>query len=777
MASQLEEPSASKLNSSENDIGKLFQNIPDKQSETTPRALGEECPVPSSIANSHRKLNSNIDSLSYPSNRPFGNESQAPRQHLNGSVTLHILAANSLMAVDSNGLSDPFIKVIHGDKSLFKSSVKKKTLDPVWTSENVTFNISESSVLIELKDYNNFSGAKDLGVVQLDLNTLFSQATQFDQWFDISQGTGRIHLKGILHPDVFQRGTTTNEPVSNMKKSETAKDISEITFLDGTVTLTILGATSLMAVDSNGFSDPYIKVNHGGGKSIFKTSVKKKTLEPVWSESTTFELSAKTIKLTVKDYNFSGSKELGYVMLDLTELFDKGCREFQGWYNVQEGTGKVHGQCSLVVKNEIEGSSPKPALIENLKSGPVPNKNAQEELLNKYKSDEMLRPKVSAFAPTTVSPPGMKIENISGTVHLNIIAARKLMSVDANGFSDPFVRVFREPGVHVYKTAIKKKTLDPSWIDEVVALEVPEFRFRLEIKDFNNFTNDKDLGYIVLDVRHLFTAGVTEFDEWFEIKEGEGQIRIKGNFEPYKANNTLTSKSALSSKKGEFDVENTSEVTFQISEIESASKPSLPQMDSLKKSRLSMNQKKPEQISGTVTFCILGGSNLLAVDSNGLSDPFIKVIHGGTTIHQTSVKKKTLDPIWTTETIKLDIPDYEIVLEIKDFNEFGDKDLGFVKLDLSDYFRGTHDFDEWIPVEDGAGKIHIKGSLGISKSETISTKKSLSPSPVIAESTEGPIESDELLDVFLVNLATLSYLRSEKAYQFQENNSFRKACE
>lgn len=47
---------------------------------------------------------------------------------------------------------------------------------------------------------------------------------------------------------------------------------------------------------------------------------------------------------------------------------------------------------------------------------------------------------------------------------------------------------------------------------------------------------------------------------------------------------------------------------------------------------------------------IVGAQNLIAADSSGTSDPFVKVKLNGKTIHQTKVIKRSLDPIWNLST-------------------------------------------------------------------------------------------------------------------------------
>lgn len=55
-----------------------------------------------------------------------------PRESVNntGSLTLEIVSAKGLKSADRNGYSDPYATVEMGGDKLFKTQVKKKTLNP-----------------------------------------------------------------------------------------------------------------------------------------------------------------------------------------------------------------------------------------------------------------------------------------------------------------------------------------------------------------------------------------------------------------------------------------------------------------------------------------------------------------------------------------------------------------------------------------------------------------------------------------------------------------------
>lgn len=120
---------------------------------------------------------------------------------------------------------------------------------------------------------------------------------------------------------------------------------------------------------------------------------------------------------------------------------------------------------------------------------------------------------------------------------------------------------------------------------------------------------------------------------------------------------------------------------------------------------------------------IESAKGLKSVDSNGLSDPYIKVVHNyhgkSRTIFKTSTMKKTLDPIFSKETFRVAFPPTLLRLIAKDHNTFGDsKDMGEAEFDvvkaIGDIKEGEAEYaiDSWLPIGmGGSGSIHVVGSV------------------------------------------------------------------
>ncbi|KAI8904668.1 C2 domain-containing protein [Gorgonomyces haynaldii] len=135
-----------------------------------------------------------------------------------GTIVLHIIEARNLKAVDSNGLSDPFVKIRHDkEKSFYKTSIIKKSLNPVWTKETCEFAMPPNKVVIDVRDHNMFS-EKKLGMVELDLNLLFQQHDEFDEWFELDDG-GKIHLSAKLTRNTSPiRKSSSRTSIGSMKR-------------------------------------------------------------------------------------------------------------------------------------------------------------------------------------------------------------------------------------------------------------------------------------------------------------------------------------------------------------------------------------------------------------------------------------------------------------------------------------------------------------------------------------------------------------------------------
>ncbi|XP_036068132.1 synaptotagmin VIII isoform X2 [Oryzias melastigma] len=208
-------------------------------------------------------------------------------------LSVGIKQANSLKAVDLGRSADPYAKVyLIPDKSkTFETKVFKNTLNPTF-NEVFTFQLSKSkllksTVVIKVFDFSRFTTHKIIGELRVQL-------------CDINWNHAREEWGDLEEPVKFEE-----------------VDFGEICFslryvpTTSKLTVVILEAKNLKSMDFGGSSDPYVKVQLALDKRKWKkrkTSVKKKTLNPYFNESFTFDVMFDQIKrvnlvISVWDYD------------------------------------------------------------------------------------------------------------------------------------------------------------------------------------------------------------------------------------------------------------------------------------------------------------------------------------------------------------------------------------------------------------------------------------------------------------------------------------------
>jgi Ca2+-dependent lipid-binding protein len=131
------------------------------------------------------------------------------------------------------------------------------------------------------------------------------------------------------------------------------------TIEDGSmVSVVILEARNLKAMDKGNTSDPYCRVRIGN-KVVHKTRHIKKTLQPDWNESFTSKVNASkgVIDFKVKDHNTITDVDIGDHQFDLAQHVQAG-QPFDGWLPLSPpGTGEIHVKVSLIDSDSVSVAS------------------------------------------------------------------------------------------------------------------------------------------------------------------------------------------------------------------------------------------------------------------------------------------------------------------------------------------------------------------------------------------------------------------------------------
>ncbi|XP_037447870.1 C2 and GRAM domain-containing protein At1g03370-like [Triticum dicoccoides] len=129
------------------------------------------------------------------------------------------------------------------------------------------------------------------------------------------------------------------------------------------LTVRVIGARNLRAMDFNGFSDPYVKLQVG--KQRFKTKVVKMNLNPEWDQEFSFLVAdvREVLKLDVYDEDMIGTDDfLGQVRVTLEDLlaaenFSLGTRWYQLLPKTKSDKAINCGEICLAISLETAGAT------------------------------------------------------------------------------------------------------------------------------------------------------------------------------------------------------------------------------------------------------------------------------------------------------------------------------------------------------------------------------------------------------------------------------------
>ncbi|XP_013864939.1 synaptotagmin VIII isoform X1 [Austrofundulus limnaeus] len=281
-------------------------------------------------------------------------------------LTVGIKQANNLKAMDLGGSSDPYVKLyILPEKSkTYETKVFKNTLSPVF-NEQFTFQLPRSSLLkstavMKVFDFNRFTKHQVIGELRLQLGDVDWNHV-IEEWQDLAE------------PAKFE-DENLGEICFSLRYVPTANKL----------TVVILEAKNLRSMDFGGSSDPYVKVQLTLDKRKWKkktTSIKKKTLNPYFNESFTFEVSFDQIQrvnlvVSVWDHDtVTRNDAIGKVFL--------GCNasgnQLRHWADMLSNPRRPVAQWHSLLSAEQVNST-----LALKKRIPVPNKVKESPLFEKH---------------------------------------------------------------------------------------------------------------------------------------------------------------------------------------------------------------------------------------------------------------------------------------------------------------------------------------------------------------------------------------------------------
>uniref|UniRef100_A0A673WIE2 Multiple C2 and transmembrane domain containing 1 n=1 Tax=Salmo trutta TaxID=8032 RepID=A0A673WIE2_SALTR len=404
--------------------------------------------------------------------------------------------------------------------------------------------------------------------------------------------------------------------------------------------------------DRGGTSDPYVKFKIGG-KEVFRSKTINKNLNPVWEEKVSLLVDSLREPLYVKvfDYDFGLQDDfMGSAYLYLESLEHQ--RNLDVTLDLEDPQYPDHdlGTLDLAVTLSPKEGDFREATMLLRRSWKRSNK-VIHGMLPLIPTTYLLYPPKPLCCPgfsMRLSDVHRKAQLWRGIVSISLIEARDLQPMDANGFSDPYVK-FRL-GHQKYKSKTIPKTLNPQWREQFDFHLYEEQGGFIDITVWDKDAGKKDdfMGRCSIDLSPLSKEHTHKLD--VPLEEGEGMLVLLV---------TLTGAAAVSISDLSVNILDDPHERHQILQRYSV----LRSFHNLKD-------------VGMVQVKVIRAERLMAADVTGKSDPFCVVELSNDRL-QTHTVYKNLNPEWN-KVFTFNVKDIHSVLEVTVYDEDRDRSADFL---------------------------------------------------------------------------------------------------
>lgn len=380
------------------------------------------------------------------------NQRESQRTYL---LTICLKEGRGLVIRDRCGTSDPYVKFKLDGKTLYKSKVVYKNLNPVW-NESFTFPIRSLEQIVFIKVYDrdltsdDFMGSCGVVLDKLELEKTSEMVLPLDDPNSLEDDMGVI----VIDICVSMRDGKNKKQGNSSEYKRLSESVNKSQLWTGLYTITLVEGRDL---PKEGLGDVFVRFKLGDQKFKSKCQVKKVNTE--WRERFDFyqfpdasslleiEVVAKEGRKSEESYGLS---EINLSELPLNESTLFSCE-------LEPGRGRV---VFLITPRACTGAS-----ISDLIAPPLEEPHERENMLVKYSLKNSLK----------------DLRDV-GFLQVKVIKATDLMAADLNGKSDPFCVL--ELGNNRLQTHTIYKSLNPEW-NKVFTFPVKDIHEVLEVSVFD----------------------------------------------------------------------------------------------------------------------------------------------------------------------------------------------------------------------------------------------------------------------------------------------------
>uniref|UniRef100_A0A8C8SNG6 Multiple C2 and transmembrane domain-containing protein 2 n=1 Tax=Pelusios castaneus TaxID=367368 RepID=A0A8C8SNG6_9SAUR len=382
-------------------------------------------------------------------------------------LTIHLKEGRNLVIRDRCGTSDPYVKFKLNGKTLYKSKVIYKNLNPVW-DESVVLPIQSLDQKLRVKVYDrdltssDFMGSASVVLSNLGLNRITEQILKLEDPNSLEDDMGEIvlNLSLTVKEGDFKRPRWSNQKKRTSSKASFKQSVRLSDFLrknelwNGIVTITLLEGRN---IPGGGMTQIFVLLKLGDQKYKSKTLCKSAT--PQWREQFDFHyFSDRKDMLDIEVWGEDNKKReelLGMCKLDIAALPSKQTNVLE--LPLEKHMGSL---LMLIVITPCSWVS-----ISDLCVCPLGDPSERKQISQRYGIKNSLR----------------DMKDI-GLLQVKVLKAVDLLAADFSGKSDPFCVL--ELGNDKLQTHTVYKNLNPEW-NKVFIFPVKDIHDVLEVTVFD----------------------------------------------------------------------------------------------------------------------------------------------------------------------------------------------------------------------------------------------------------------------------------------------------
>ncbi|XP_038169350.1 multiple C2 and transmembrane domain-containing protein 2 [Arvicola amphibius] len=461
--------------------------------------LGEDAPEEPEKPHGDDDLNASMTSHHFEEESTLG-EAGDCLSHLPSPfaylLTIHLKEGRNLVVRDRCGTSDPYVKFKLNGKTLYKSKVIYKNLNPIW-DEIVVLPIQSLDQKLRVKVYDrdlttsDFMGSAFVVLRDLELNRTTEHVLKLEDPNSLEDDMGVIvlNLNLIVKQGDFKRHRWSNRKRLSASKSSLIRNLRLSESLrknqlwNGIISITLLEGKN---VSGGNMTEMFVQLKLGDQR--YKSKTLCKSANPQWQEQ--FDFHYFSDRMGILDIEVWGKdrkkheERLGTCKVDISALPLKqdNCLELP----LDSCLGAL---LMLITLTPCTGVS-----ISDLCVCPLEDPSERKQISQRYALQNSLR----------------DVKDV-GLLQVKVLKAVDLLAADFSGKSDPFCLL--ELGNDRLQTHTIYKNLNPEW-NKVFTFPIKDIHDVLEVTVFDE-DGDKApdfLGKVAIPLLSVFLVTVWNFE-------------------------------------------------------------------------------------------------------------------------------------------------------------------------------------------------------------------------------------------------------------------------